>query len=294
MALAESTTSFKDWVDDLYQWIGEGQLLTCMEAAIKFKVHINVAKERLFYFWQQGEQRDDEITAVIYLSGRNKQGQHCIRLVRSEEVERIENEVFGKLISKHVYAVGKKPLFKDNLQLTAASLQTMMGNPLDRGLCAVVNKAAVPRQIAPPRARDPPLESSKPLSKPSANEDKHTSKVATSKEEKKDNSDKNKKEVSDNNKKKTKDNVTEKKAKSSGSTGIVGMFAKQIANPAPKKRKAEETTKTSDDISPGKENKINEEKEREDNKGDQYAKKRSSHVKEKAVNKRKRIQVRRI
>jgi len=273
-----------EWMTLLSHWIlDEGQVLTCVEAAKRFQVHVNVAKQRLYHFGQKAE----GASSVFFLSGRDQHGRLQVKLVREPGIKQQE-KLFSKISSKHIYAVARQALLgDDHLQLTSACLASNRSGPLERAYCAVVNKAAMPRQRS---AVAVAVNASEPKHKIKVTQEERA-KVNDEQEEKA----KAKQEEESKEEPKEKAQVSKSKAAGAkGAGGIKGLFAKQSSQPASKRRKLEaikdqkaEDQKAEED-SPGKENRINEQKEEEEHMQERPPKKKRQ---EKAATKRRRIQV---
>ncbi len=256
------------WVDNLSEWIlDENRVITAKFVSRALRTHINTAKQRLFHFWQLHKNEVDEqrqLEVVLLLSGRDGGGRRSIRLVKESEAAEKEAKCYSSLSSKHVYALAKKAMLGPNgLTLAAVMLQTAREEETEphANLGAVFNKAAVPRRR---RQEDVKVESSSVTAAPVEP----------------------KKPVEE------KTQSTGKKTKADKGGAIAGMFAKVAAKKVDtKKKRAEE------DDSPGKENRLNEAKERDDSVKTKSEVKKSKKVGDggsggsSTAPKRKRIQV---
>ena len=276
------------WLANLEEWVAdENRVITAKGLSRELRVHVNVAKERLFLFVQRVKDGKvdsvpkDDLKVVYLLAGR-VDGRRKVVLV-SEEKLAAKEAAFDELTSKHVDSVARKAALKDDLARFNAQTEVVLRDPYLTTFGAVVNKAAVPRSGAREIVERIAVN----------NKPKIEMKPKTSTEAKKPEVTKNEVKVKQED---IKPEVNNKAAtsKKGGKGNIAGMFANMAAKkPASKPKPEVKVEVKKEETSPGKENRENEAKERKLEEEEAKGKKRSNTklTKLESKPKRKRIQM---
>jgi len=258
----------EDWMERIKSLVlDDNQVVTYKVASRELGVHVNTAKQMLFAV---AEENTENLDVLYLVSGRDGDGRLNVKVTSGDHQ-------LTSVTSKHVYAIASKG--KVNARDVLSADMTASAMPSKHG--AVGNKMAVPRQRTQgqeeAKAAPPPAKSE---SKEEKQVDKNHSKPVTK------NDCKSAAPV------KASSN-TSKGAATVKSNSLKGMFEKasrktvKKSEPAIKKEEEKEP-------SPGKENRLNEEKEEKSQTGTNGAtksKKRPKKDSTSSVNKRRRIQV---
>jgi len=238
--------------------IDENRTVTYKAASKELGVHVNTAKQMLFALASDVPDVD-----VLYLvAGRNSEGRLTVKVTSD-----LDGHGLASVASKHVYAVSPKDKANARDVLNADGFGSV--NPSRHG--AIGNKKAVPRQRTMGQ-EETKAASSKPIqSEPRAT--KTESKSAAEKAAVKSTS------------------KPAAKPAPAKSNSLKGMFEKAASS---RKTVKKEEIKT-EETSPGKENRMNEEKEQKSKAADTSdkgnGKKRAKKDSAASANKRRRIQV---
>lgn len=254
------------FLENLEEWIlEEDKVVTYKYLSKSLKCHVNVAKQMLFNFVQEQQEKGNKDLGIVYLvSGfvKSDSGPTKLKVVMIEEKDMDkQSPTFEKVLTKHIYSVQKHK----KISSTALFATDIMSVREDIYSCnaqnAIKNKAAVPRPSEAFNQMPGPSKDVKPVIKkePTA---AASSAIAT--KPKLENKKPSPKKVSPS---KIKKEDVSKKTGSAGKkagSNIANMFAKQAAKPKEVKPPKEDlTSKTS----PGKENlenaRIEEEKKSE-------------------------------
>merc|ERR1712226_775969 len=96
---------------NLGEWILEDhRIVSAKMVSLELKVHVNVAKQRLFHFMTENKAKN--LKAVYFLSGKDKSsGVRICKLALDTDLEKVERSMID-LRSKHVYALMSQECFK--------------------------------------------------------------------------------------------------------------------------------------------------------------------------------------
>jgi hypothetical protein len=231
------------WWQNLEEWVLEDSLMvTYKYLARMINVHVNTAKKMLFTFHDRGKTE-----AVFLLAGRMKDGGGLhVALVHEDQITEASKD-WSKITSKHVFSICKKTKSGEvrhtDTELLNADQSAKDKTPM-ASLSGIRNKKAIPRAAAVESllVQEKVVEEAKPTST--------SIKASRPAEEPK---------------KEKKANNTKAKAPSktkAQASAIAGMFAKAPPKkPTEKPPPQEVSIISSPENSPGKENKLNREKE---------------------------------
>jgi len=280
------------FLENLEEWIlEEDKVVTYKYLSKALKCHVNVAKQMLFNFVQQEQEKGNKDLGIVYLvSGfvKSDEGPTKLKVVLIEENDmEKQTNMFEKVLTKHIYSVQKHK----KISSTALFATDIMSLREDIYSCnaqnAIKNKAAVPRPSEAINQLPGPSKDVKPVIKkePTSATSIFKPKLETKKP--------SPKKVSPSKTNIKKEDSSKKTGSAGKKTGgnIASMFAKQAAKPKEVKPKEELTSNTS----PGKENlenaRIEEEKKSESaekKKNDSASKVSASKTSSKAGSKNKK------
>lgn len=249
--------------------LDDNQVVTYKMASRELGVHVNTGKQMLFAMAEENTENFD----VLYLmSGRDDDGRLTVKVTSGDHH-------LTSVTSKHVYAIAAKG--KANARDVLGADITASAMPSKHG--AVGNKKAIPRQRT--QGQEEAKAAPQPA-KPVAKEDKQVAKNDSKPVTKNDSKPAASVKASNN---------TSKGATNAKSNSLKGMFEKAAASRKTVK-KAEPAIKKEEEkeASPGKENRLNEEKEQKSmtaTNGVSKSKKRQKKDSSSSVNKRRRIQM---
>merc|ERR1712066_334425 len=255
--------------DDIQNLLDDSKVVTYRNLSSLLDVHVNISKKMLYTFYQQNQ---DKLCAVYLICGKTKSGSTKVILV-SEKDKTSEESFFEKVISEHLFAIGKVSekgidtvdLYKADLELRKSSGFNISLRSIKSENCEIKRKQKEVKIIEKKPEKFSENVTEKPLDSKPTQEQKQQIKSCT----------------------KT------NKGKSKPNNAISAMFAKA---PPPKKKNDTEEKKpvkkkeTIKDNSPGKENKHD--PPNVENTKDEVKKKRdNSQEKTSNAKRRKRIQV---
>jgi len=234
------------YMENLSEWLFEEErVVTYKYLARSLKLHVNVAKQMLFNFRTENE---DKLATVFLLSGLvNEDGGQFtkVSLVKDgEELDAMEKQM-TKLFSKHIYSLQRAESPVTFSSLYSTDLEVFKEDPISCGTScsSIKNRAAVPKEdlrkkviVAQKEEKKPEIVKKEPVAKKGALEDAFSKTKKPSPVKNATNKDDKAKAPAVN------------KAKKQQTGNLANMFAKQASKPKVEKVQVEEKVEEKENI----------------------------------------------
>ena len=140
--MASSSSDSEAWMEDLQGWIkDEGKLVTVKDCSRLWRIHVNVAKQRIYAYLQRWQ---DDIQAIYCLAGTlQESGKKAVKLVKDTNLN-AEEKKFSELTSKHLWSLGPGT----SLTMMTSLTDTLASDPYMNTFSSIRNKKCVRRESA--------------------------------------------------------------------------------------------------------------------------------------------------